>query len=89
MLSIVAKNVNEAYYQAMVYFRDGAARKTLIEACPRGQRRWQYPYAISTTYLNSTERVLFDPKRDCNPFFHFMESLWILAGRNDVAWLSQ
>lgn len=89
MLSIVAKNINDAFTQAMVHFRDGVAMDTLIEAFPRDQRRWQYPYAVSTTYLNPMERVLFDQDRDCNPFFHFMESLWILAGRNDVAWLSQ
>jgi hypothetical protein len=35
------------------------------------------------------ERVLFDSVRDANPFFHFMEALWILAGRSDVEWLAQ
>jgi hypothetical protein len=29
--------------------------------------------------------VLFHPERDANPFFHLYESLWMLAGRNDVA----
>lgn len=40
-------------------------------------------------YHNPCERVLFSPIRDANPFFHFMEGLWMLAGRNDVAWISQ
>lgn len=31
-----------------------------------------------------TERVLFDKRRNCNPFFHVMEGLWMLAGRRDV-----
>ena len=29
--------------------------------------------------------VLFNSARDCNPWFHLYESLWMLAGRNDVA----
>lgn len=27
--------------------------------------------------------------RDCNPFFHCMEGIWMLAGRNDVEWIGQ
>jgi hypothetical protein len=29
--------------------------------------------------------VLFDPIRDANPFFHFMEAIWMLAGDQNVA----
>jgi hypothetical protein len=31
------------------------------------------------------ERVMFWRARDANPFFHLYESLWMIAGRNDVA----
>lgn len=34
-------------------------------------------------------RVLMDPARDANPVFHLMEALWMLAGRNDVAFVQQ
>lgn len=34
------------------------------------------------------KRVLIDPVRDANPFFHMMEFIWMMAGRNDVGWLS-
>jgi thymidylate synthase len=34
--------------------------------------------------MRPTERVIFWPKRDANPFFHLYESLWMLAGRNDL-----
>ena len=27
---------------------------------------------------------MFSPERDANPFFHFIEGLWMLDGRNDV-----
>jgi thymidylate synthase len=35
------------------------------------------------------QRVLFDYKRAANPFFHLYESLWMLAGRDDVAALNR
>ncbi len=44
---------------------------------------------VTTYYYNPKERVIFLPERDANPYFHFMESLWMLDGRNDVEWISQ
>lgn len=32
---------------------------------------------------------MFFPERDANPYFHFMEGLWMIAGRNDVEWISR
>lgn len=39
---------------------------------------------LTVTYERPLERVLFNPVRDANPFFHLYESLWMLAGRDDV-----
>lgn len=36
-------------------------------------------------YTRPAERVMFHEERNANPFFHFMECLWMMAGRNDVA----
>jgi hypothetical protein len=47
----------------------------------------EWPGVFITEYLNPSRNVLFDPVRDANPFFHFLESMWILAGRRDVAFL--
>lgn len=44
-----------------------------------------FPYPVTTIYRRPDERVMFHAKRDCNPFFHLYESLWMLAGRRDVA----
>lgn len=44
---------------------------------------------LTTVYRRPTQRVLFWPERDANPFFHLMESLWMLAGRRDVAWINR
>lgn len=43
---------------------------------------------VTITYERPRERVLFNLSRDANPFFHLYESIWMLAGRNDVAPLS-
>lgn len=42
------------------------------------------PGPVTTVYRKPKERALFWACRDANPFFHLMESLWMLAGRNDV-----
>jgi hypothetical protein len=41
---------------------------------------------VCTRYSDPLERVIFHADRDANPFFHFFESLWMLGGRNDVAY---
>lgn len=43
------------------------------------------PGPMATVYDRPTERVVFWPERDANPFFHLFEGLWMLAGRNDLA----
>lgn len=47
------------------------------------------PGPVTTIYTEPRERVLFFPARDANPFLHFFESLWMLDGRNDVAFLDE
>jgi thymidylate synthase len=47
------------------------------------------PHPVLTVYSNPRNRVLFSSLRDANPFFHVMESLWMLAGRNDLPWLAE
>jgi len=44
---------------------------------------------VITTYLHPERRVLVNSKRDANPFFHLFEALWMLAGRNDVAFCAK
>ena len=49
----------------------------------------EHECAVSTVYEKPWERVLFEEVRDANPFFHFMEGLWMLAGRNDLTFVKQ
>jgi len=46
------------------------------------------PAPVITTYSHPRQRVIMNAKRDANPFFHLFESLWMLAGRNEVAMVS-
>lgn len=46
------------------------------------------PCPVTTVYSTPRARVSFDPVRDANPFFHLAEAMWMLAGRNDVAFVA-
>ena len=80
-MEISARNVSMALsYGLDMLFSVGVeepSRNGPVLACPE-------PCII--TYHKPAERVVFSPIRDANPFFHLMESLWMLAGRNDLAW---
>ncbi len=54
---------------------------------PRGMETLEAPMPVATTYTSPRECVLGIPERDANVFFHLFEALWILAGRNDTAFL--
>jgi hypothetical protein len=43
------------------------------------------PAPLMTVTAKPRERVLRSPIRDANPFFHMVEAIWMLAGRDDVA----
>jgi thymidylate synthase len=84
MRSIAHRNVNRAYVHAM---------QVLHYECIREESRncpvmvLQEP--LCTTVWHPTERVLFSRARKANCFFHLFESMWMLAGRSDAAFLDQ
>lgn len=55
----------------------------------RGGMTLEIPSPVATVYSNPWERVLISKLRDANPFFHLMEAMWILAGREDVKFLTE
>ena len=83
MRHIFARNVSEALYLGIQ-----ALEAEGIEVNTRNGPALEFPTPVCTTYTHSRERVLFYPERDANPFFHLMESLWMLAGSNEVSWIS-
>lgn len=80
MLVIIASNVNMAYNDALWRMKVSGQ----VEQTRNGEVR-AAPCPVTTCYQRPWERMLFDAKRDANPFFHVMEAMWMLGGRNDVA----
>lgn len=72
----VSQAVNEGFQWLAVAGREDVSRNGRVIVAPE---------PVLTRYLQPTHRVLFSPLRDANPYFHLMESLWMLAGRNDIA----
>jgi thymidylate synthase len=83
--NITCSNVNEAFSEMFWKLR---TRKVDTRQTRNGPAlTFEGTFIIS--YLRPNERVLFHPGRDANPIFHLLESVWMLAGRNDVAFLEQ
>ena len=83
MHSVTAKNIPHAYKEVMelihiIGAQEESRNGTVISI--------QQPFTLRIT--NPEQRVLFNPARDANPFFHVMESIWMFAGRNDAKWLT-
>lgn len=83
MFLVSARNVHEALPIGLAFLKE--------QGVPRANRNGETlgqaitaDGPVTTLYNNPTERVLFWAERDANPFFHLLESLWMLAGRNDV-----
>lgn len=78
-----ARNVNRLYTDGLRLLRQYGVREE-----SRAGPVLVMPYPVMSVYDRPTERVLFDDKRDANPFFHLYESLWMLAGRDEYASLN-
>ena len=79
---ITVRNVNNAIHEGFWWLKtagivEGSRNGPVIVA----------PGPVVTEYTHPRERVLFNPERDANAVFHLLESLWMLAGRDNVAWL--
>lgn len=81
---ICAVNVNHALHLGLQLLREHG-----VEEDSRAGRVLVMPGPVSTQTYQPQERVLFDPYRDANPFFHLMEALWMLNGGQDARFLDQ
>lgn len=86
MLSLEVKGVNEALELGMQLFMDG---NFVSMRDSRNGSVLEANEPVATVYVDPTERVLLCNERDANPFFHLMESMWILAARYDVEFLNK
>lgn len=81
-----ARNVNEALYEALHTIQSPGASDFVHT---RNGPAHVLKGPLVTELRAPEERVLFWHLRDANPFFHLFESLWMLDGRNDVAFPAQ
>lgn len=94
MIVLRVRNVHEALERCMSIMSDGRLRFLEEMTLTRDENRRngpviEAPWPVATVYERPWERVLTQPWRDANPFLHFYESLWMLAGRRDVAPLAR
>jgi hypothetical protein len=83
-VSILGRNVPEAYTEGLnalrIFGKEEMTRLGPVISIPEmTEIRIEYP----------DERVLFDPIRRANPFFHAMEFVWMMAGSDNANWISQ
>jgi len=83
-MEFVVQDVNEALAKVLPWMLEHGVREP-----SRNGSVLAAPEPVMTTYLHPTRRVVLSATRNANPFFHFMEALWMLAGRNDVAFVAQ
>ncbi|MBB76560.1 MAG: hypothetical protein CMJ75_18805 [Planctomycetaceae bacterium] len=83
MISINARNVHDALAEGVNLINEHGV---LVPSRNGDALRVHSP--VTTVYEHPEERVLFWGGRDANPFFHLFESIWMLAGRNDVEFVS-
>ena len=81
MRIITARNVNGALLKGIDLFKD---KINYIEQDSRNGKTLECVEPVTTVYLKPTERVCLIEERDANPFFHFIESMWMIAGRDDL-----
>lgn len=83
MLIINVRNVAQALPEGLALLQrygvseDSRNGPVIVMPCP-----------VTTVYARPQERVLTSAVRDANTAFHLVESLWMLAGRNDAALLN-
>lgn len=92
-MHIIARNVNGAFNTLVdLFHKSQHVNENIRRSIPCRVRKENsrngtvlvVDEPVIITYECPTERVLFNTARDANPFFHVYESLWMLAGRNDV-----
>jgi hypothetical protein len=81
---IYGRNVPEAYTEALWTMQVNG-----VEEDSRNGPVLTIPFPVILEIEDPTQRVLFNPVRDANPFFHVMEFVWMIAGSNDAEWISQ
>ncbi len=89
MHTIAVRNVHQAIPEAAKFILDGFQNGTMVKQGSRNGLVYRCDMPVTTLYTHPKERVIFWKGRNENPFFHFMEGLWMISGRNDVEWITR
>lgn len=84
IVNIIGRNAPDAYVES--YWAIKAHAK------PQNSRNGPVlaiPGPSFLTIENPLQRVLFDQERNCNPFFHVMETVWMFSGDGHVGFPSR
>jgi hypothetical protein len=84
MFSITRDNVDELYSETLWLIQ---AHHILEET--RGGPVMSLDQPICWALTNPRNRVLINPVRDANPFFHVMEFIWMMSGEREIDWVTQ
>ena len=81
MKVINARNVNDALEKGIDLFQDPTE---YVVKDSRNGIVCEAHTPVTTVYKKPWERVCLIKERDANPFFHFIEGLWMLDGHSDL-----
>ena len=81
MRVVYARNVNDALLKGLDMFN--SETNYLVQESRNGTT-YEIIDPVTTVFIKPWERVCLIHQRDANPFFHFIEGLWMLAGRKDL-----
>jgi thymidylate synthase len=84
VVDIIAYNVPEAYVEAYWCLKTHGVHED-----SRNGPVLTIPDPCLLTIRSPLQRVLFDPIRNANPFFHVMETIWMLAGEWHVGFVAK
>lgn len=85
-MEIQVDGVNDALPAALSVLAVSGVRHTAASLANQ-RETLEHPGVFITVYNHPCQNVLFDAVRDANPFFHYLEAMWIIEGRRDVAFL--
>lgn len=84
MIEIKGYNVPEAYVEAFWCLKTFGVQEE-----SRNGPVLTLPKPCLLTINSPLQRVLFDPTRNANPFFHVMETIWMMAGEWQVGFVAR
>ena len=84
IITLESRNINYALFHGVRFIHAEGIRED-----SRNGEVLRSVLPVTTVYRQPMERVCLHPWRDANPFFHLIESLWMIAGRDDLASLTK